>query len=153
MLQRILAYIQDYPERVHHPAEDAMFSVIFNNGIGDREFRKRINTVVKDHSEIEAITRDSVKAVEDMLVRTHSDISDIGEKLSALINRQRSHLLFEEMNIYPQLAKYLDSEGWGKVATLIPDYEDPIFGSKVTKEYELISKVLSSNLADSSLIS
>ena len=153
MLQRILAYIQDYPERVHHPAEDAMFSVIFNNGIGDREFRKKINAVVKDHSEIEAITRDTLKAVEDMLVSTHSDISVIGEKLSALISRQRAHLLFEEMNIYPRLAISLDSEGWRKVATLVPDYEDPIFGSKVTKEYELISKALSTNLADPSLIS
>ena len=142
MLQRILAYIQDYPERVHHPAEDAMFSVIFEKGISDRKFREDINEIMKDHSDIESITRGAIKAVESMLVNTHPDITDIGNKLTTLINRQRSHVLFEEMNIYPHIMEHLDKEDWDKIAALIPDYEDPIFGDKVKKEYEHIFKAL-----------
>ena len=129
MLLRILAYIQDYPERVHHPAEDAMLSVMLDNSAGDKKFRENINTIMKDHSEIEGITRDTIEAVESMLANTSPDITSIGNKIATLINRQRSHLLFEEMNIYPHITKYLNSE-------------DPIFGDKIKKGYEDIFKAL-----------
>ena len=142
MLQRILAYIQDYPEYVHHPAEDAMFSVMIDNGISDRKLRGDINTLIKDHSEIEGITRDTIEAVEAMQAGADRDITNVGDKLCTLISRQRSHLYFEEMNIYPLIEGCLDNADWEKVASLVPNIEDPIFGDKVRKEYELIFKAL-----------
>ena len=142
LLQRALAYIQDHPERVHHPAEDAMISVALKEDVSDGKFREDVNTLMKDHSEIEGIIRDAIEAVELMLVSKHPDITDIGNKLSTLINRERLHLLFEEMNIYPHIAEHLGSEDWEKIAALVPDYEDPIFGDKIRKEYERIFKAL-----------
>ena len=142
LLRRILAYIQDHPERVHHPAEDAVFSVIFRNGVSDRKFRDDVNTLMKDHSEIEGIIRDTIATVDSVLVSSQPDVKGVGEKLSALINRQREHLLFEEMNVYPYIAKHLDKKGWESVAALIPDHEDPIFSGEVKREYELIFKAL-----------
>ncbi|MDH3888612.1 MAG: hypothetical protein OEU78_08940, partial [Gammaproteobacteria bacterium] len=70
------------------------------------------------------------------------DITDIGDKISALIIRERSHLLFEEKNIYPYIAAHLSNEDWENISALIPDYEDPIFGDKTRQEYELIYKSL-----------
>ena len=142
MIQRVLAYIQDYPARVHHPAEDAVYSVIFKKGVSNSKFREDVNTLMKEHSEIEGLIRDAIKAVGPVPVNTSPEIADIGDKLSMLINRQREHLLFEEMNVYPHIAEYLDNEDWEKISTLIPDYEDPIFGEKVRKEYERIFKAL-----------
>lgn len=142
MLQRILAYIQYYPEQVHHPAEDAMFSVIIKNGTDNKKLCEDINTLMKDHSQIEAITRDSIKAVEAMHSSTHHDITGIGNKLFNLIKRQRSHLMFEEMHIYPYIAEHFDSEQWDRIADIIPDLEDPVFGENVGKEYELLFRAL-----------
>ena len=142
MIRRLLAYIQDHPERIHHPAEEAIFSVIFKNELGNRKFSEDVKTLMKDHSEIEGIMRDAAEAVGTMLIDRNPDITDFGNKLSALINRQRSHLLFEEMNIYPYVAEHLSGEDWKNISALIPDYEDPIFGNKVRKEYELIFKAL-----------
>ena len=142
MIQPILAYIQDYPARVHHPAEDAVFSVIFKKGVSSRKFREDVNILMREHSEIEGLIRDAIKSVGSMPGSMPSDIADIGDKLSIFINRQRSHLLFEEMNIYTYFAEYLDSEDWENISALIPDYEDPIFGDQVRKEYERIFKAL-----------
>ena len=142
MLQRILIYIQDYPARIHHPAEYAVFSVISKEGGSNRKFHEYVNTLMKDHSEIEDITRNAIEAVGSNLVSTHPDITGIGDKLSTLIIRERSHLLFEEINIYPYIAEHLSSKDWENISALIPDYEDPIFGDKVKKEYELIFKAL-----------
>ena len=142
MIQRLLAYIQDHPERVHHPAEEAIFSVIFKNGLSNSKFREDVKTLMNDHSEIEGIIRNAVEAVGYMIVGENPDITDFGNKLSTLINRHRSHLLFEEMNVYPYIAEHLGNEDWREVATLVPDYEHPIFGDQVKKEHELIFKAL-----------
>ena len=142
MLQRILIYIQDYPSRIHHPAEYAVFSAISKDGDSNKKFHEDVNTLMEDHSEIDDIIKNAIEAVGPNLVSTHPDITDIGNKLSTLITRERSHLLFEEMNIYPYVAEHLSGEDWENISALIPDYEDPIFGNKARKEYELIFKAL-----------
>ena len=143
MLQRILIYIHDYPARIHHPAEYAVFSALSKkDGIDNRKFQEDVNALMRDHEEIEGILRNAIEVVGPKLAGTHSDITDFGEKLSTLINRERSHLLFEEINIYPYVSEHLGDEDWENISALIPEYEDPIFGNKVRKEYELIFKAL-----------
>ena len=142
MLQRILRYIQDYPSHIHHPAEYAVFSAISKVGDSNKKFHEDVNTLMEDHSEIDDTIKKAIEAVGPNLVSTHPDITDIGDKLSALIIRERSHILYEEMNIYPYVAEHLSGKDWENISALIPDYEDPIFGNKVRKEYELIFKAL-----------
>ncbi|MEN8205506.1 MAG: hemerythrin domain-containing protein [Pseudomonadota bacterium] len=139
MLQRILIYIQDYPARIHHPAEYAVFSSVFESGVSNTKFHEDVNALMQDHSEIEDIIKDALDAVGPVLVGTHKDI---GEKLSTLINRERAHLLFEEMQIYPYIAEHLGSKDWENISALIPDYEDPLFGDQPRKEYESLFKAL-----------
>ena len=142
MLQRILIYIQDYPSHIHHPAEYAVFSAISKDGDSNKKFHEDVNTLMEDHSEIDDIIKNAIEAVDPNLVRTPPDITDIGGKLPTLIIRERSHLLFEEMNIYPYVAEHLSGKDWENISALIPDYEDPIFGDKVKKKYKLIFKAL-----------
>jgi len=142
MLQRILLYIQDYPSHIHHPAEYAVFSAVSKEGRSNKKFHEDVNTLMEDHSEIDDIIRNAIEAVGPRSISTQPDVTDIGDKLSTLMIRERSHLLFEEMNIYPYIAEHLSNEDWENISALIPDYEDPIFGDKVRKEYELIFKAL-----------
>ena len=142
LIQQTLIYIQEYPARIHHPAEYAVFSAISKDGCKNRKFHEKVNTLMSEHEEIERIIRNSIEAVGPMLAGTHSDITDIGDELSTLINRERSHLLFEEIYIYPYIAKHMGSEDWETISALVPDYEDPLFGDKVRKNYELIFKAL-----------
>lgn len=142
MIQRILIYIQDYPARIHHPAEYAVFSMMSKSGVSSRKFQQDVSTLMKDHSEIEGIIKHAIKAVGPTLVSAPPDIASIGDSLSAVINRERSHLLFEEMNVYPYIAEHMGSEQWETISALIPDYEDPLFGDTVRKEYESIFKAL-----------
>jgi hemerythrin-like domain-containing protein len=99
MLQRILRYIQDYPSRIHHPAEYAVFSAISKEGRSNKKFHEDVNTLMEDHSEIDSLIKNAIEAVGPGPISTYPDITDIGDKLSTLITRERSHLLFEEKNI------------------------------------------------------
>jgi len=142
LLQRLLAYIQDYPERVHHPVEDAMLTTIFSNDVGGEKFRKDSSALIKDHTAIEKITREAVQAVESLLVEPEQDSARIAGILSTLISRQRSHILFEEVNIYPYISKHLDGEEWKRIAATVPDLDDPVFGDRVRAEYEMLVSAL-----------
>ena len=142
LMQRVLIYIQEYPSRIHHPAEYAVFSMMSKNGASSRKFHDDVNTLMQDHTDIEDIIRNAIKAVGPALASAHTDMTDIGGRLSAVINRERSHLLFEEMNIYPYIAEHMEKENWEAISALIPDYEDPLFGDQVRKEYESIYKAL-----------
>lgn len=142
MVQRLLAYIQDHPERIHHQAEETVFSVMFKNGLSNEIFRDDVKTLMKDHSEIEGILRDAVEAVGPLRAGTDPDITDFGSKLATLVNRVRSHLLFEEMNVYPYIAEHLGRKEWEDIAALFPGYERPIFGDQVRREHALIFKAL-----------
>ena len=142
MLQRILVYIQEYPERVHHPAEDAMFAIILNNLTCPKRLHRDISSLLKDHSEIENITREAIEAVESVVVSTHTDISEFGKNISRVLDRQRRHILFEEMHIYPYITKYLETGDWEKVSMLLPDIDDPVFGERVKQGYESIIESL-----------
>jgi len=142
LIQQILIYIQDYPSRIHHPAEYAVFSAISKNGVKNRKFHEDVNSLMKEHVEIEGMISNSIEAVGPMLAGTQSDITDIGSELSTLIKLERSHLLFEEINIYPFIAEHLGDEDWETISALVPDYEDPLFGDKVKRGYELIFNAL-----------
>jgi len=146
LLQQILVYIQDYPARIHHPAEFAVFSAIAKNGGKHGKFHEDVHTLMQDHAEIEIITTDAIATIEPLLTGTQPDIANIGVTLPTLINRERSHLLFEEIHIYPYIAVHLHDEDWEKISALVPDYEDPVFGDPVRKEYEPIFRALQPGL-------
>ena len=119
-----------------------MFSTISKEGRANKKFHENVNILMEDHSEIDSLIKNAIQAVGPRLTGTHPDITDIGDKISALIIRERSHLLFEEKNIYPYIAEHLSNENWENISALIPVYDDPIFGDKIRKEYELIFKAL-----------
>jgi len=146
LLHQILVYIQDYPARIHHPAEFAVFSAIARNGGKHGKFHEDVHTLMQDHEEIEDITKDAIASVEPLLAGTQPDIANAGVTISTLIHRERSHLLFEEMHIYPYIAVHLRNEDWEKISALVPDHEDPVFGKQVRKEYEPIFRALQPGL-------
>ena len=80
MLQRILKYIHDYPSRIHHPAEYAVFAAISREGESNRKFHEDVNTLMQDHSESDDIIRTAIEAVSPRLVSTHQDMTDVANK-------------------------------------------------------------------------
>lgn len=142
MMYHILIYIRDFPSNIHHPAEYAVFSAMANNSGTDKKFRGDVDFLMKDHAEIENMLFGAIKTVESMLTQKNPDARFIGSMLAAIINKERAHLMHEEVNIYPYIAEHSDSKAWETISALTPDYEDPIFGGKVKKEYEPIVNAL-----------
>jgi hemerythrin-like domain-containing protein len=135
LLRRILVYFQDFPERVHHPAEDALFSVLLADGVGDEKLRENVRRLIRDHSRLEGQTRGVIRQVDGIIERTRWDIPALAAGLHELVRSQREHLMFEDMQLYPFIARQLDPAQWERIAALLPAGNDPLFGLQVGEEY------------------
>lgn len=129
----VVVYIQEYPEQAHHPLEDAVFAILLKQG---GEAARLARTLIKDHTELEAITRRLRASLERITESGDSDAEELKARLLKFISRQRQHLYMEEMKIYPLLRTRVSDQEWATVASLVPLMNDPVFGERTRNDYE-----------------
>ena len=133
LMLSIVVYIQEYPEQAHHPLEDALFAVLLGRG---GEEAKLARELIKDHTELEGITRRLRASLELMINRGLYDSDDLKSELSNFLARQRRHLHIEEIRIYPRIKDLVTSQEWRTIVAGIPYRNDPVFGERTRADYE-----------------
>ena len=129
----VVAYIQEFPEQVHHPVEDAIFSILIKHGGDKEELARKLMT---DHTEIEGITRGLRNLIESNTKDEHLIKDELERELSTFLSRQRRHIHAEEMLVYPQVSRILTKQDWGRVEAMAPPFDDPVFGERTQSDYE-----------------
>ena len=115
LMQSILEYIQEYPEQVHHPLEDKIFSILLDrvNETG------LIQELIAEHAELEIETRklgESLKLLENGTVTREQ----LKKQLSTFLVRQRQHMYIEEEKVHPLIESVLTKEDWDRVQSALP---------------------------------
>lgn len=139
LMMSIVVYTQEYPERVHHPLEDAAFSKLLEY---DSESRDLIRALMQDHTELERITRSLRDALETFIALKVFNKNQLLMELMTFLSRQRQHLLTEEARVYPLLRRYLTTDDWQELGAGIGGIDDPIFGNRERTEYKLLYEQL-----------
>jgi hemerythrin-like domain-containing protein len=117
-MQSILEYVQAYPEQVHHPIEDRIFSILLERV----DETALIRQLMAEHAELETETRkirESLKLLESGAVSKE----DIRDQLSDFLIRQRQHMYIEEEKIHPLIESTLTKEDWDYVQSAVPLYK------------------------------
>jgi len=118
LMRSILVYIQEYPEQVHHPLEDAIFSILLER-VDEVELIKEL---MAEHTELEVETRrlrESLKLLESGIISK----DEIKKQLSTFLIRQRQHMYIEEEKIHPLIENVLTQEDWSYVQSTVPLYK------------------------------
>lgn len=118
LMLSILEYVQEYPEQVHHPLEDKIFSILLER-VDESEL---IQELIAEHAELEAETRkirESVKLLECGKVSRE----EIIKQLSMFLIRQRQHMYIEEEKVHPLIEGVLTKEDWDYVQSAVPLYK------------------------------
>jgi len=118
LMQSILEYVQEYPEQVHHPLEDKIFSILLER-VDETEL---IQKLITEHAELEAETRkirESVKLLESGKVSREEIIN----QLSTFLIRQRQHMYIEEEKVHPLIERVFTKEDWDHVQSAVPLYK------------------------------
>lgn len=119
LMRSILEYIQEYPEQIHHPLEDKVYSVLLErvDEVG------LIQDLMAEHVELEKETRqikESLKLLESGVISK----DDIRKQLSTFLVRQRQHMYIEEEKVHPLIESVITEQDWEHVQKTLPLYKD-----------------------------
>ena len=118
LMRSILVYIQEYPEQVHHPLEDKIFSILLER-VDEVEL---IQELIAEHAELEIETRklgESAKLLESGM----GSKEEIKKQLSSFLIKQRQHMYIEEETVHPLIESALTEEDWSYVQSAVPLYK------------------------------
>ena len=133
LMRSIIVYIQEYPEQVHHPLEDMIFSILLER-VDETKF---IEELITEHTQLEVITRklrESLEALNSSIVSRE----DIKQQLSSFLVGQRQHIYIEEVEVYPLVHSVLTKKDWKQLNSMTPLLDDPSFGRRTQSDYECL---------------
>lgn len=122
----ILDYIQAYPERWHHPMEDAAFELLLVKQVPKSE---QIWSLKSEHKKLESLTD---RAVELFSSVANDVVVPVEELLSAtreFIHRQQEHINKENLLVYPLLSEFLTDDDWEMLELKVQGKIDPLFAT------------------------
>ncbi len=139
LLQNIMRYMTQYPDRFHHPIENLVFARLVKRDAGARA---DVDGLLEEHIEIGLAGRNF-----DKLLRTsRADSVEVREQLGAAgfayIRSLREHMLKEEKKLFPLAMEILTKEDWQIIDEEIDAVEDPVFGAAVADGYQRLYQLI-----------
>jgi len=144
LLRAMLFYIEAYPERLHHPKEDAyLFRLLRERS---DECDALIEALEKQHKEGAA----SFVELRNALAAYESGAPDgaaaFARALASFAEGQWEHMDAEEKLVFPAASRHLAPADWAEIARAFGDNGDPRFDAETDASFEeLFSRLL--NLA------
>ena len=117
-------YIQAYPERWHHPIEDAIFELLLIRQVPNSD---QIWGLKSEHKKLEQLTH---QASELFASVANDVVVPVGELISTsreFIRRQQEHINMENRIAYPLLDAHLNNDDWLQVGRQVRTKVDPLF--------------------------
>jgi branched-chain amino acid transport system ATP-binding protein len=142
MFESILEYVQDFPDRFHHPKEDeVLFPLVFERA---PEVREAIAELQEQHHEGLRHTSDLKWKLQAWKADPAKNFAAFDAAAKHFIEGQRKHMALEERTVMPAARAKLTEADWAKADASFDDNDDPIFGRNPKKAFDqLLSKIAS----------
>ena len=129
LLQDALNYFEHYPDLVHHPREDVIYTAFRRRSLDANEV---IEGLLLEHATMPMLTRAFRElideAVSGALVVSRETIALKGREY---IQAQRNHLNTEEGLLFPLIKQQFDEEDWQQLEATMPASVDPMFDAEI----------------------
>ena len=139
VLRGIAEYFCDYPDRCHHPKENAVFERLRNR---DPEAAARVGDLASEHRECGARARrfrENITALfrEAVLPRT-----TLVNAARSFIDAEREHMRMEEELFFPVAEQKLTAADWDAVTDRLQGERDPVFESRDEERFGALREEL-----------
>ena len=139
ILQTIIQYFQDYPERCHHPKEEMIFEKLQAR---DAVAAKRFGDVEAAHEVETRRLRGFARAVDSVLADQEFLRESFHLAVHDFIEHQRQHLQKEERLLFPAAIKALRREDWAAIDARLDNRKDPLFNGVVEEKFHDLQKTI-----------
>jgi hemerythrin-like domain-containing protein len=139
ILQTVVEYFLEYPEKYHHPKEDIIFEKLKLRdptaaaSIGDAEAEHQLETTRLHRF---------AQAIEDILAGREYPRQSFHNIVSDFIDYQRQHMQKEEKFLYPAAIKGLRNEDWVEIDTRLNSKNDPLFDELREKRFDALRQTV-----------
>jgi hemerythrin-like domain-containing protein len=135
----VIDYCLYYPEKFHHPKEEAMLERL---GQRNPEAAAGLKGLSEEHERLSQLTEsfaDAVNQVLDDRIVSHAWFDDIAIDF---LEFYRKHIDWEEAEFLPQCIEKLTPQDWDDIDALFSDYVDPVFGHGEEERFKALRSEL-----------
>jgi hemerythrin-like domain-containing protein len=135
LLLDMVEYVENYPDLIHHPREDAMFRVFLERSQRSDALVRRL---IEEHRSLAEQSRELRNVLEQAQNGVVVSRPMLEESLSNYLDVQRTHLNVEETEVFPTIDQVMTPADWARVDQFVPVSTDPLFGGSVQKRYQSV---------------
>lgn len=141
-MRDVVSYLREYPDRFHHPREDAAFERLVAREPG---LRLPINRLLQEHRAIAVAGEDLLLRLNEVIGGAPAFRAGVEAATAVYLAYYQHHLATEEREILPRAARLLTLEDWESVANAISPGADPLFADAPDARYLALSEVIARN--------
>ncbi|MDF2367987.1 MAG: hemerythrin domain-containing protein [Sneathiella sp.] len=139
MVETILDYIVNFPQRCHHPIENFLLKSLTRRNY---EAGAVAAEILNEHEELTNIISRFAKEVEQVKLEEpilrENLVNTVREYKELLLE----HMHKEETIFFPAAEQSLIQADWDVIETRMRDKGDPVFGREADREYRALHKVI-----------
>ena len=141
LMQDIVRYLHDYPDKVHHPTEDLMFDKLVRRDPGSD---KKVARLKRDHDRLSKQTARLLELLEIAAnARSPKAADDVRSASSTYIGSLKRHMRVEESDLFPSAVRCLTHMDWNSIEANLEANQDPLFGGEVGRDYRALYEFFS----------
>lgn len=144
-LERMVAYLHEFPERVHHPKEEQFLHRLLRERAPDCE-QVLLDMETQHRTElalIEAVTQRALQAQ----AGTPGSVEALNEAASALAGHVLKHMGFEERVVLPIARQRLTDGDWAEIAQAFASNNDPRYGDLPADDFRKLFTQIANSVA------
>ena len=144
LLGAMLHYVDAFPERFHHPKEDAhLFRCLRLRDPGAAALLDRLE---EEHREGARRIRDLHEALARYQREGEDAFGGFAQQVADYANFHWEHMRAEEQEVLPRARRHLTAADWAEIDAAFADNDDPLLGVSARENYrQLFRKIV--NLA------
>lgn len=139
VIRGVAEYFLDYPDRCHHPKEDAVFARLCETHLTNVA---AIGDLASEHRRVHARARQFHDTVAALLNEADIARSVVVDAARQFISAERRHMRMEEQVFFPLADVLLTSADWLEIEREMTKRSDPVFGGKVEAGFRKLSERL-----------
>jgi hemerythrin-like domain-containing protein/nucleotide-binding universal stress UspA family protein len=140
LLQAGLFYLEQFPQRVHHPREEqTLFKLLRQRAAQCNEV---IDVLEQQHRTGTATFHALRQALADLVADAPQARASFVRTLQAYADHEWSHMAMEEKQVFPLASQYLQASDWVDVATAFEAHTDPFLGTETEQGFSQVFKRL-----------
>lgn len=141
----MLRYVEEVPDRVHHPQEDAVLFPAVANVVGAREI---IAELEREHALGGAMLKVLREAYEAVRAASPNALNRLSTAVDEFSEFYWAHMRKEEQSLLPLAEACLTPSQWEGIEKAFVAVNDPLFGSELSVSYRRLYDYIAARMPE-----